>query len=106
MARDDDRDRVSAVRETDRPDAPRMTDCPGDVRVRRRAAVADFEQRVPHPTLERRALRRERHVELAPDAGEVLAKLPGDALERARILFGIVRRTFGPRPCREADLAQ
>src|SRR5690606_7383901 len=106
VTRDDDRDRVAAVREANGPHGLRLADRARDVGIGRRPSVAHIEQRVPDPPLERRSLERERHVELPPLAREVLAKLPGDGLERPGVLVRVGRRGLRPASGREADLAQ
>src|SRR5216683_1543055 len=89
MTRDNDRDRVSPIRESDGARGGTIAELLCDGPVARRGAVGDLAQRVPHAMLERRAEGFERQVECGAGAGEVLLEL----LARAREQCG--SRSFG-----------
>src|SRR5215207_10009892 len=87
VARDDDRDRVAAVGETDRAHGARVAELVGERTVGRRLAVGDLEQQRPHALLEGRSGRAELELELRALAGEVLGELPGGPGERGRVVL-------------------
>ncbi len=88
MARDDDRDRVAAVRGADRATGRRPAELARELTVAARGAERDPRQRTPHTRLELGALRTERDRELAAVTREVLRELRGDEREHAGALRG------------------
>src|SRR6267143_1002994 len=84
MTRDDDRDRVSPVRESDGARRRTIAELLCDGAVAGRSAVGNLAQGVPHAVFERRAEGFERQIECGAGAGEVLLEL----LARAREQFG------------------
>ena len=84
MTRDDDRDRILAVREADRARRVLIAEEFGERAVARGRAVRDLPQRVPHAVLECRAEGFERQFEAGTCAGEILFEL----LSRAREHIG------------------
>src|SRR6266571_2053223 len=89
MTRDDDRDWISPVRESDGAGGGPIAQLLGDGAVAGRGAVGDLAQGVPHAVFERRAEGFERQIECGAGAGEVLLEL----LARAREQCG--SRSFG-----------
>src|SRR5689334_14497718 len=75
MTRNDQRDRVRAVRRTHAARGRRLADRARDLAVAARLAVRNREQRLPHGLLELRAVRRELEVELGALAGAILLHL-------------------------------
>ena len=71
VTRNDDRDRIGSVGETDGAHRFGIADAPRELSVAGGLAVRDIAQRAPHLLLKRRALRRERNIKRAELAGEV-----------------------------------
>jgi hypothetical protein len=103
MARDQDRERVAPVRGAGRARGAGPAGAGRQLGVGDRLAVGDVEQRRPHRLLPRRADRRERQVERAPLAGEVLRELAAKRVEDRRGRTGA--RVAGPRPPQRGERA-
>ena len=78
VARDDDRNRVAAVGQSDRPAGAAAADLPGELRVAPGFPVRDLAQRSPDPALELGTGKVQVHVELRELTGEVGGQLVGD----------------------------
>lgn len=84
VTRHDDRDRIFAVRRSDRPARGRLTDRVRDLCVAADLPERDVEQRLPHLALELGALTVERQIERGAVTREVFGELGRGANEHRR----------------------
>src|SRR5205814_2893576 len=85
VARDQDRQRVTAVGLAYSARRVRLADVSRHVAVRAHAAERNRKQRLPYAPLKRRAVRRQRQIEFAALAGKVLAELRACGGASARV---------------------
>src|SRR5262249_18831006 len=87
MARNDDRNRICAVRRSHGTNRPRLADPSSEILVRNRCAVRNILQLFPNRLLKIRSFRDQRQRKSLAVAREILAQLPDDVIEK-RTVFG------------------